>query len=158
MHDAQSGDLQASGKRPRIVKVPSVVSFCSSERREDPTTPSDSGQFSLSLLSPERLKELWNEIVQKPRVLSLTTKRLKNIRARLREHPDESWWTAVLSKVRASAFLRGAGPHGWRADFDWLIGNDTNAVKVLEGKYDSRLRDRAQAIAEEVGGGPEEVR
>ena len=26
---------------------------------------------------------------------------------------------------------------GWRADFDWLVKNDTNAVRVLEGRYDA---------------------
>jgi len=108
--------------------------------------------------TPDVLKDLWNDIVQKPRILQLSDSRKEKARARLREHPDYDWWTQVMQRIAASSFLRGAGNHGWRADFDWLVANDRNALKVLEGKYDSRMRDRAEAIAEEVGGGPEEVR
>ena len=30
---------------------------------------------------------------------------------------------------------------GWKADFDWLIANDTNVLKVLEGKYDGQSQE-----------------
>jgi hypothetical protein len=42
------------------------------------------------------------------------------------------------SAVRCAAatpFLAGDGNRGWRASFDWLIANRSNARKVLEGEY-----------------------
>ena len=44
---------------------------------------------------------------------------------------------AVLQKMQDSAFMRGDSNRGWKADFDWLIDNDKNWLKVLEGKYDN---------------------
>ena len=32
-------------------------------------------------------------------------------------------------------FCRGQNDRGWKMDFDFLIENDTNLTKVLEGKY-----------------------
>jgi hypothetical protein len=115
------------------------------------STPEEKPQEQKQKLSPKGLKELWNEIVQKPKVLMLSQGRERRLRLRLREHPDVSWWEEVLHKIVASPFLRGAGNRGWQADFDWLIANDTNALKVLEGKYDKRppstIRERAEDFA-----------
>ena len=43
-----------------------------------------------------------------------------------------------FKKVQASDFCKGENERGWQADFDWLIKNDNNMVKVLEGKYDNK--------------------
>jgi hypothetical protein len=43
----------------------------------------------------------------------------------------------AVRRAAATPFLCGAGPAGWRANFDWIIANDTNYLKVLEGRYDS---------------------
>src|SRR5580704_12891005 len=40
-------------------------------------------------------------------------------------------------RAAATPFLCGEGPGGWCANFDWLIANDTNYLKILEGRYDS---------------------
>jgi hypothetical protein len=45
-------------------------------------------------------------------------------------------FTRAVVKAQETPFLRGEGPKGWKADFDWFIANDRNVVKVLEGKYD----------------------
>ena len=37
-----------------------------------------------------------------------------------------------------SEFLTGNNDRKWKADIDWLISNDTNIIKVLEGKYDDK--------------------
>ena len=37
--------------------------------------------------------------------------------------------------VQESKFLTGDNDRGWVAKFDWLMANDTNIVKVLEGNY-----------------------
>ncbi len=44
---------------------------------------------------------------------------------------------AAVRRAGQTPFLCGGGERGWRASFDWLIANDTNFVKVLEGRYDA---------------------
>lgn len=42
----------------------------------------------------------------------------------------------VFEKVQSSPFLKGDNKRGWKANFDWLLENDKNWVKVYEGNYD----------------------
>lgn len=96
-------------------------------------------------LRPEDLAEAWNEHCAPlglPAVRELSASRRKKALLRLGEHPRAEWWSAVFANIRASPFLRGlkggsngSAHPGWRATFDWLIENDTNGVKVFEGKY-----------------------
>ncbi|HYW37938.1 MAG TPA: hypothetical protein VE957_07490 [Terriglobales bacterium] len=41
-----------------------------------------------------------------------------------------------MKKAASTLFLLGENDRGWKANFDWLIANDTNCIAVLEGKYD----------------------
>lgn len=54
----------------------------------------------------------------------------------------------VFRKAQASNFCTGLNDRHWKADFDWLL-NESNLVKVLEGKYDNP----AAAKPPEKGGG-----
>lgn len=80
------------------------------------------------------LAVLWNEIVGDPRVTSCSKSRLSKAKVRLKELSIEDW-RSVMEAISNTPFLRGDNDRGWRADFDWLITNDTNYVKVMEGKY-----------------------
>lgn len=86
-------------------------------------------------MTPQALGALWNAVIPDPQVREITGKRLAAARGRLKEHPDSAWWQRVIERVRDTPFLRGAGERGWKADFDWLVRNDTNALRVLEGSY-----------------------
>ena len=87
---------------------------------------------------PVELMDVWNETVQHlPKAQRLTGQREKHASARLKDHPDLSFWRTVFARMDASPFCRGATGRGWRADFDFAIKPDTYA-KVLEGKYDDR--------------------
>jgi hypothetical protein len=46
-------------------------------------------------------------------------------------------WREVLTKIRASAFLKGENPNGWRLTLSWLVKPE-NFAKVLDGNYDKR--------------------
>jgi hypothetical protein len=83
--------------------------------------------------------EIWNAETTAPfpKALTLGSSRLRKVQARLNEHPLE-WWQAAIRRVEASAFCRGANDRGWVATFDWLMANDENVAKVIEGKYDDR--------------------
>ena len=41
----------------------------------------------------------------------------------------------ILNGIKESDFCLGKNNSGWKVDFDWIISNDTNYLKVLEGKY-----------------------
>lgn len=100
------------------------------------------------LIQYEKIKELYNRILGKDlgAVRSITGQRKKHIKARINEDQKRKsldWWEHYFYAVQQMPFLIGRGPvrpdtgKPWIADFDWLI-NETNMVKVLEGKYADR--------------------
>ena len=69
----------------------------------------------------------------------MSEKRKKHLRARWRQLDyNLATLEEAFRKVEASNFCKGENDRGWRADFDWLIKNDHNIIKVLEGKYDNK--------------------
>jgi hypothetical protein len=42
----------------------------------------------------------------------------------------------VLEKIKTSRHLRGDNQRGWKVTFDWIIENDKNYLKIIEGNYD----------------------
>lgn len=77
-----------------------------------------------------------------PLARELTKERTRKARARLASHEAdrqgyvEQFKQGVI-RGAASAFLCGTNDRKWKADFGWFVENDTNLVKVLEGKYDN---------------------
>lgn len=71
-------------------------------------------------------------------VKRLTASRADKIKTRRKEEPELAYWVACIKRMAASEFLTGKNPRGWIVDIEWLTENDTNHVKVSEGKYDNR--------------------
>lgn len=91
--------------------------------------------------------EFWNSLVTEPelpKVVKLTSERRKKIRTRLQEASLEDWKSAML-EIGKIPFLLGDGGNGWRADFDWFIENETNRVKIIEGKYSRKFKQKSTA-------------
>jgi hypothetical protein len=85
--------------------------------------------------------EIWNENRgQLSEAKALGKGRLAKCRLRARDLGEERFLEAVC-KAAATPFCLGVNDRGWKADFDWLIANDTNAAKVLEGKYDGQPQE-----------------
>lgn len=86
----------------------------------------------------KKVVDCFNEVAEKTvgisRVLKLTNKRKEKLKKRLDEIGEDEFIKA-FDCIKESDFLQGKNSNGWRVSFDWLIENDTNAVKVLEGKY-----------------------
>lgn len=86
----------------------------------------------------KKVVDCFNEVAEKTvgisRVLKLTNKRKEKLKKRLDEIGEDEF-IKVFDCIKESDFLQGKNSNGWRVSFDWLIENDTNAVKVLEGKY-----------------------
>lgn len=74
-----------------------------------------------------------------PKVFKLSDARKQKIQIRLEEMKfDENILISVFQKMENSKFCRGDNKNGWKASFDWLFGNSTNWVKMIEGNYDDR--------------------
>ena len=70
------------------------------------------------------------------KIIKLTDSRKKKLLDRVKEQGLSNIIKAI-DIASNSDFLKGKNDRNWKMDFDWLIANDTNIVKVLEGKYSS---------------------
>lgn len=85
----------------------------------------------------------WNSFCDKHPTLT----KIKEISEARRNHLKKRFsknsfreFEKILVAIEDQPFLLNGNPEskdhkGWRVSFDWLIGNDTNYLKVLEGKY-----------------------
>jgi hypothetical protein len=99
-----------------------------------------------------------------PQIGRLNEERRGRCVQRLRDGLTLDDFRAAIQRARATPFLAGGGERGWRASFDWLIANDTNVRKVLDGVYDgiprrsegapARSREAAAATESRAGMGP----
>jgi len=87
-----------------------------------------------------RVLSYWNEKMPN-KIQKLSEKRKESLRIRLKD--SDFAYKVIIDKIAASDFLTGKtlNPNpkhkNWKADIDWLIANDNNYLKVLEGKYDN---------------------
>jgi hypothetical protein len=85
--------------------------------------------------------EIWNQNRgQLSEAKALGKGRLAKCRLRARDVGEERFLTAVR-KAASTPFCLGLNDRGWKADFDWIIANDTNATKVIEGRYDGQPQE-----------------
>lgn len=83
------------------------------------------------------IADMYNDTcVSFPHLRSLTDKRKKTLKARLRKYTLDDFKT-LFEKAECSSFLKGSNSRDWSATFDWLI-KDSNMAKVLEGNYDDK--------------------
>lgn len=123
------------------------------ERERDTTPPISPprGDEAVGEASPEppedgavkvsEVVELWNTELCPlgfPKVSRVTPERRKHFKARLRdgvERRELAWWRDRIAAIAGSEFMRkSAAEKAQWLDFDWLL-NETNLVKVAEGKY-----------------------
>lgn len=85
----------------------------------------------------------WNSFCDKYPTLTKLKEVSSDRRAHLKKRfVRESFrdFTKILTAIEEQPFLINGNPNSkdhkdWRISFDWLIANDTNYLKVLEGKY-----------------------
>lgn len=92
--------------------------------------------------SPAEFLKYWKE-KKLPAIRSFTKERKRKFEIRLREPLFAENWKQIIDKVAASAFCTGNNDRGWRVKINWILENETNYTKVLEGDYDN------QGISEE---------
>lgn len=105
------------------------------EAETSPDLPDDGG------VKVAEVAELWNTELCPlgfPKVSKITPDRRKHFKARLNagaERRELAWWRDRIAAIAGSEFMRknAAEKAPWLT-FDWLL-NETNLVKVSEGKY-----------------------
>jgi uncharacterized protein YdaU (DUF1376 family) len=91
--------------------------------------------------TPEKMVAIWNaqRLDPCPRVDKLSAKRRTKCRARIADtFPTPEAFAAAVRRMMASSFMRGRT--GWIGDFDWIIANEDNPLKLREGKYDDKSK------------------
>lgn len=97
------------------------------------------------------LIEIWNEhsgALQK--VKKPNPERYKKAELIYKENTHDEW-VEIVKKAASSSFCTGLNDNGWRATFDWLIGEKKkipNYLKVQEGNYDDRKSKKEIPLAE----------
>ncbi len=110
-----------------LQKKPDSTSVLSSAAADPPRTQ----------VTPAKVFHLWNDLGCKPSLAELTTERNKRLTVRIRNRGDPAWWERLFLKAKAAN-------KPWLT-FDFLIANDTNAIKLLEGNYDHDFGSRNNA-------------
>lgn len=89
-----------------------------------------------------KIKTLWDNICGSSMgmIHKLTDNRKSKIRIRALEiEKSGSEYIPTFEKIFTlmanSSFMNGNNNRGWKPTFDWIIENDNNYVKVLEGLY-----------------------
>lgn len=100
-------------------------------------------------VSPDVFIAYWNSKKNLPKIKAFTEQRKKKLRIRLKEKLFAESWRQAIDRISASKFCIGQNDRGWRADIDFLLDNDTNYAKVLEGKYDNNGEPKAVPFDEE---------
>jgi hypothetical protein len=85
----------------------------------------------------ERLMDLFNSVTQYlPKVSEIGKGRRDKIKTRIKEGKNNlEWWEIVFREADIVLIPGKSGKKDWFPNFDWLIENDRNAVKVFEGNY-----------------------
>ena len=82
-----------------------------------------------------KLLDAWNASGL-PKTIALSTGRKEKLRQRLKSKHFRENYSAAITKLAASSFVKGNSKTGWKVSIDWFIANDNNYIKALEGKYD----------------------
>lgn len=69
------------------------------------------------------------------KVTKLTPSRIKKAKDRLKEIGSKEEFISIIKSLPKYPFLCGKGSRGWVANFDFLIANPDNWVKISEGTY-----------------------
>lgn len=143
---SSQNENSSAQKREPPFSPPHTPPLGNKERKTKDTSAGVAGRDdeSTGKPTPEKLMRLWNKMAPEPlpRVEILSATRDRWCRARLKDFPDPNFWIAAMDRIKGSSFLQGKGrprkdgERPFRATFDWLIKNDNNVAKVMEGQYD----------------------
>lgn len=116
----------------------------------------NSSTFSLSKKEVNKIITKWNNTVNqinnnlkernqdirmsKVRDINYSTKRYRHLKKRVQENSFD--FDEICNALLDQDFCWGLNDRTWQADFDWLIKNGENYVKVLERKFRSNSKPK----------------
>jgi hypothetical protein len=98
-------------------------------------------------LFPEPYKDLWNLFASErslPTIKAITKDRKRKLSVRLKERDFD--FVAILSAAAKSDFLLSGSWFG----IDWIIANESNYIKILEGNYKQKAQEQNVAPASSI--------
>ena len=101
-------------------------------------------QLKTSMVNYDDIKTFYNSLNNLPNIRTLSTKRKDKIKLRIKEVGLEEFKTA-LQMCNDIPFLNGSNGGTFIGDLDWVIKNDENILKVLEGKYGDKTKPKTKA-------------
>lgn len=89
--------------------------------------------FETSLLNS------WNSMCERnntlPKAIGISEVRRKKLKERFKEPAYKEKIFEAIDIIPKYPFLLGGNARGWKTSFDWIIHNDNNYLKVMEGFY-----------------------
>jgi len=89
---------------------------------------------------------IWNSFAKEnnlSELLKIDGKRMDHLLARTKE--DLFHLNSICLKINQSDFLLGK-EKSWKVDFDFIVKNKENYVKILEGKYDNKQKKTSNSF------------
>jgi hypothetical protein len=86
---------------------------------------------------PDPYADIWNlfsSSYKLSKIEGVTDSRRKKFETRVREAGFD--FIRILEKIKTSTHLKGDNRQSWKVTFDWILENDKNYLKILEGNYD----------------------
>ena len=100
---------------------------------------SDSAEKPTSKIAEwcKKIEDAWHK-TDLPRIVNWSGPRKEKLEARTKNEYFCEHVVEAIEKMGASGFCNGKNERKWTATIDFLLANDNNFVKALEGKYDER--------------------
>ena len=87
----------------------------------------------------QEIQEMFNRIcISLPSIKTLSKGRKDKIKTRWSEIRTLETFEEICNKMQSSNFLKGDNNKKWKATFDWILENDNNWVKIIEGNYNNK--------------------
>jgi hypothetical protein len=90
----------------------------------------------------------WNSFCDKnpsfSKVKEISDKRRASLKKRF-ERESFRAFDKILRAIQEQPFLKGENERKWKVNFDWLIENDNNYLKVLELRYKDKINSDMKA-------------
>ena len=138
MYENEHQIEQQTTNKYSIITILSFDDYNVIEQQKDSKRTTNEQQMNTTkeIKEIEYIYNMYNEIcVNLPKAGKLNDDRKKKIKARLKQLSNDEFKNLFI-KANNSSFLTGSS--GWKANLDWLIKNDKNYLKVLEGNYDDK--------------------
>jgi hypothetical protein len=115
---------------------PDLSCHVGQKMREEKGSEEKEKGSELEITPHSEIQKLYNELCPSfPKCRELSEGRKEKIRTRWKEIKTLEKFKEIFAQMEVSNFLKGVNDRNWKASFDWVIENDKNWVKVLEGNY-----------------------